>query len=914
MLKSFKSSKRTSNGNGAAQQHIPGSSLSAMSSKSFATEPPKKIIRALYDYRPQGPGELKFQKGDFLYVTGSENSQEWYEAYDPPSNMRGVVPVSYFEVVSRKDTIPTVPINSAAAVAAANQKSSNVSTSDPDSALGSSKRSSSATNSSATRQSTTGSSSTGATSGSSIRHSAASNISTANAVIQNPSSSSSASFATGSSTSTATPSMNQSSLAAMASRFSQKAGHSQLYGVVMYDFVAERSDELSAVTGESIIIIAKSNDEWFVAKPIGRLGGPGLIPISFIEVRDIGSNRPVENLEDAIIKAKVPKVEEWKRMAAEYKASSIPLGKVDEANVARLRNSHLSNGSQHQAHAYEQYQLQQQQQMMMLQQQQQMQQRQMQQPQQQQYQYQQQYAQNQQTSSNPQHHQYQTRSQNSTRPTSTKAQPAESSSPAENIIHNAESEPHVVSACVDRYYFADDRYWYLVIVELSNGRYRHLCRYYQDFYDFQVNLLDEFPEEAGRAGKARTLPFMPGPLTYVNDSISSQRRANLDEYVRNLIKMPEYISKSPIVRQLFAIRTGDIESSSSNSIMPEPPIRIHRNTPEVHEPPPASSSNNRSSSFNNRDQPDNLHSDASSAAPSTIIAASEENLVVPDTRSRHNSTIYDTDPNISHYVNSSNLNRNLYPDADTSAISSPINPADAFNPKHSVHLEKSNAFNVNDNSAVSANNNPNGHVISRQEAEASHVQRHSSHEPHVKETASGSQMAGSSYRRSEHLYLNELGNSDSIHKDDNNLHNSDTLSADPVLLKNDETLHGSRYMNSAEFQEQPAPEHSSPPLTVEQPQQQNMKHSHYPESRPGFQETHVKIKVFHEDDLIAIRVSNAIPFEQLSAKIAERLGLDPSRIVLLYKDSNLGEMVELHNSQEFLKALGNKLKLVLCAR
>lgn len=66
-----------------------------------------------------------------------------------------------------------------------------------------------------------------------------------------------------------------------------------LYGVVLYDFQAERSDELDAKAGEPIIVIAQSNVEWFVAKPIGRLGGPGLIPVSFVEVRDALTGRPV---------------------------------------------------------------------------------------------------------------------------------------------------------------------------------------------------------------------------------------------------------------------------------------------------------------------------------------------------------------------------------------------------------------------------------------------------------------------------------------------------------------------------------------------------------------------------------------------------------------------------------------------
>ena len=66
-----------------------------------------------------------------------------------------------------------------------------------------------------------------------------------------------------------------------------KGAGAMVYGIVMYDFAAERPDELEAKQGEAIIVIAQSNPEWFVAKPIGRLGGPGLIPVSFIEIRDM---------------------------------------------------------------------------------------------------------------------------------------------------------------------------------------------------------------------------------------------------------------------------------------------------------------------------------------------------------------------------------------------------------------------------------------------------------------------------------------------------------------------------------------------------------------------------------------------------------------------------------------------------
>lgn len=108
-----------------------------------------------------------------------------------------------------------------------------------------------------------------------------------------------------------------------------KGAGAMVYGVVMYDFAAERPDELEAKQGEAIIVIAQSNPEWFVAKPIGRLGGPGLIPVSFIEIRDMGTGKPVPDAQEAVQRAGVPKVEEWKKMAADYKNSSITLGKFE---------------------------------------------------------------------------------------------------------------------------------------------------------------------------------------------------------------------------------------------------------------------------------------------------------------------------------------------------------------------------------------------------------------------------------------------------------------------------------------------------------------------------------------------------------------------------------------------------------
>ena len=94
---------------------------------------------------------------------------------------------------------------------------------------------------------------------------------------------------------------------------------------------------------------------------------------------------------------------------------------------------------------------------------------------------------------------------------------------------------------------------------MEDGRHWELSRYYADFYDFQIALLENFPDEAGNRGKQRTLPFMPGPVAHVTDTISNGRRQNLDEYVKKILSMPLHISRCQLVRNLFAPRPGDFE-------------------------------------------------------------------------------------------------------------------------------------------------------------------------------------------------------------------------------------------------------------------------------------------------------------------------------------------------------------------
>ena len=121
---------------------------------------------------------------------------------------------------------------------------------------------------------------------------------------------------------------------------------------------------------------------------------------------------------------------------------------------------------------------------------------------------------------------------------------------------------------------------------MEDGRHWELSRYYADLYDFQIALVEHFPEEAGSKGKSRTLPFMPEPVAHVTDAISNGRRQILDEYIRKILSMPPHISKCQLVRQLFAPRLGDFEINDRLSGASERHRRSQTDILTARVPPP----------------------------------------------------------------------------------------------------------------------------------------------------------------------------------------------------------------------------------------------------------------------------------------------------------------------------------------
>ncbi|KZT13143.1 uncharacterized protein LAESUDRAFT_639208 [Laetiporus sulphureus 93-53] len=423
----MKTLRKSLNGHKDQSQHI-STPLPSLSKPSSAIQPPKKVIRALDSYKSTAPQELSFEKGDFFHVLSDLNKQGvWYEAHNPMTGARGLVPCDMFEEFHKGAATPRPPSTSNFKGGAANGSAA---TTDR------------------------------ARSGSSAKPQA-------------------------------------------------------YYAIVLHDFVAERADELDAKQGDSITVVAQSNREWFVAKPIGRLGRPGLVPVSFVEVRDPATGRPVEDVMALIDGGALPRVEEWKRAMMNYKANSINLGVLDDSTAANVvRNPSRTPAVPPVPPA-----------------------------------------------------------------SSVSSQYVEREKPLPPDIPRPASpkllpEGILLSADVNSFHYEMDEYWFRVHAiyqpydpsgtdNLPPAKQLVLFRSYNDFYDFQIDLLHAFPIEAGDSDpNSRILPYMPGPVSQVDTEVTNTRRAELDDYLHRLCDLQQYaryILEHTLVRTFLGLKSGDAE-------------------------------------------------------------------------------------------------------------------------------------------------------------------------------------------------------------------------------------------------------------------------------------------------------------------------------------------------------------------
>ncbi|KAG0049893.1 bud emergence protein 1 [Gryganskiella cystojenkinii] len=543
-MQNLRRSLQNKNSNGGISPTRAPATL-AHPSSTTGLAPPRKVIKALYDYKSNQPEELSFQKGDFFHVIGNEDDEDWYEAANPITGARGYVPVTYFQSLEKSAPANGNKGQQQQAHRQQRQRNSDQSLEDSGNDSGA------FTDPPQPYQHNQG--------GGAQKQYLGHGHSLSNGGVKTASS-------TGS-----TPSLPKCQ---------------PLYGIVLYDFGAERADELDAKAGDAILVIAQSNEEWWVAKPIGRLGGPGLIPVNFVEIRDMVTGKPI-NVPEMLRQTGtvIPRVEEWKRQAMEYRANSIPLGRIDLSESQPQQQQPEALAPQPTAHSHQ--------------------------PQQpvQQQSYQQQQSQTGPTlqqlknklsrDMKAQHH-HRNQSQEDVGRRVENARPAlphssrsytgayEDGSSNGNHSLNLHSQQQnrrsadnqsshspatlISTASVESFHHEDDQYWFSVRVELASGAVRHLFRLYEDFYNFHIALLEEFPVESGRVGdQPRILPFIPIPLQVVTDTVTASRRYDLNEYVHELCKLPSRITQHPLVEQLFEVKDGDTET-------PAPPGHVQQSS------------------------------------------------------------------------------------------------------------------------------------------------------------------------------------------------------------------------------------------------------------------------------------------------------------------------------------------------
>ncbi len=81
-----------------SHQPIISTPLPPLSRPLPAIAPPQQVIRATSGYRSPAPQQLSFQQGDFFYVIREvTEGGSWYEAHNPMTGARGLVPRAMFE-------------------------------------------------------------------------------------------------------------------------------------------------------------------------------------------------------------------------------------------------------------------------------------------------------------------------------------------------------------------------------------------------------------------------------------------------------------------------------------------------------------------------------------------------------------------------------------------------------------------------------------------------------------------------------------------------------------------------------------------------------------------------------------------------------------------------------------------------
>ena len=440
---------------------------------------PREVVQAVRAYIAQIPGQISFNKGDFFYVVSRPNSTT-IEIKDPVKNMQGSAPTSFFKFFEKPQRTHT-----------SNSSSSN----------------------------------------SSSQHSSSQNGA---GVTFHKSYQSTKSFHSQHSQPSQVP--NPSARHASSSSSKHVSPLPSLYGIVLYDFHAERPDELSVMAGDSLILCAHHEHEWFIGKFLDKIGEPGLVPVSYVRLYDINTKVPYNEPSDAIIdRVRLPTVEQWKMVKNRHKASARTVGPAASTPGSRTNSSgdvRAQMGGQN----------------------------------------------------------WQKDSFSSTASSfSQSSYIAGQNKPVANIstasASTARASLYAEEVSIESFSSTNGKYWFLVRVVLSDHSTRCLCRYYEDFFNFHQQILAAWPREGGKYDtkdhKERIIPFIPGPVMDVSENLCHRRMIDFDSYLKSLRDLPSHISKSVLANSFYDLWEGDQQLSYNDVTKDGSPIRPARRPPNM---------------------------------------------------------------------------------------------------------------------------------------------------------------------------------------------------------------------------------------------------------------------------------------------------------------------------------------------
>jgi len=119
---------------------------------------------------------------------------------------------------------------------------------------------------------------------------------------------------------------------------------------------------------------------------------------------------------------------------------------------------------------------------------------------------------------------------------------------------------------------------YVFVLEItwSDGTQNVVYRRYSQFFSLQTSLIDAFPVEGGVKNPAeRVLPFLPGKVLFRSNvrEVALKRKTALDEYCKNLVKLPEKILSCEHITSFFEPSEEDV-SNFTDSLARDGSIKL----------------------------------------------------------------------------------------------------------------------------------------------------------------------------------------------------------------------------------------------------------------------------------------------------------------------------------------------------